>query len=127
MPPSDWRLHELTSLRELTLDVGCPDLVSFQELMLPTSLTSFSITELLNLETLSNGLQNLTSLEKLQIKHCPKIKFLPREELLAGLSVLIIRHCHMLEECREMEMGKRRGGGLTIAPDLQQGVCTNLI
>ncbi|KAA8515631.1 hypothetical protein F0562_018758 [Nyssa sinensis] len=73
-------------------------LSTFPEWLPPTSLTSFSIRGLLNLETLSSGLQNLNSLQKLQIENCPKIKFLPGEELLAGLSVLTIWNCPMLQE-----------------------------
>uniref|UniRef100_A0A5B6Z1K5 Putative disease resistance RPP13-like protein 1 n=2 Tax=Davidia involucrata TaxID=16924 RepID=A0A5B6Z1K5_DAVIN len=98
MPLSEWGLHQLTSLRELTLGGGCPDLVSFPECLLPTSLTSLSVQDLPNLETLSIGFQYLTSFKQLQIAYCPKIKFLPGEELLAGLSALNIWNCPVLKE-----------------------------
>ena len=46
----EWGLHRLTSLRLLEIRGGCLHLVSFQEMMLPASLTSLYIRNLPNLE-----------------------------------------------------------------------------
>ncbi|GKV12646.1 hypothetical protein SLEP1_g23769 [Rubroshorea leprosula] len=79
-PMSEWNLHSLASLKELII-VGAPDTASFpdEKCLLPTSLTSIVISRLNSLESLSTELQNLSSLEELEVSDCPKLRELPRE------------------------------------------------
>ncbi|PWA44587.1 NBS-LRR protein [Artemisia annua] len=60
--------------------------------MLPSSLTYLELWYFEKLETVSMGLQHLTSLQHLDIKDCPKMKDLP-EELFPSLLSLIIDGC----------------------------------
>ncbi|PWA85295.1 NBS-LRR resistance-like protein [Artemisia annua] len=60
--------------------------------MLPSSLTTLRLWEFEKLESVSKGLQHLTSLQHLEIGDCPKIQDLP-EELLPSLLSLTIRGC----------------------------------
>ncbi|PWA31105.1 NB-ARC domains-containing protein [Artemisia annua] len=57
--------------------------------MLPSSLTRLHLWGFKKLESVSKGLQHLTSLQHLSIHDCPKMKDLP-EELLPSLSSLEI-------------------------------------
>ncbi|PWA97416.1 NB-ARC domains-containing protein [Artemisia annua] len=61
--------------------------------MLPSSLTKLDLWGFEKLETVSKGLQHLTSLQHLHIDKCPKMKDLPEEELLPSLLSLEIRRC----------------------------------
>ncbi|KAJ9685157.1 hypothetical protein PVL29_017263 [Vitis rotundifolia] len=77
-----------------------PDATSFSDdphlILFPTTLTSLSLSEFQNLESLASlSLQTLTSLEELRIYSCPKLRsILPREGLLPDtLSQLLIRWC----------------------------------
>ncbi|PWA79874.1 NB-ARC domains-containing protein [Artemisia annua] len=65
--------------------------------MLPSSLTTIWLKYFEKLETVSKGLQHLTSLQQLQIWDCPKIQDLP-EELLPSLLSLEIYGCTKLKE-----------------------------
>ncbi|PWA63550.1 NB-ARC domains-containing protein [Artemisia annua] len=60
--------------------------------MLPSSLTTLYLLEFKELESVSTGLQHLTSLQHLSIQNCPKMKDLP-EELLPSLLSLQIYGC----------------------------------
>ncbi|CAL5382694.1 unnamed protein product [Camellia sinensis] len=88
-PPSplEWGLHKLSSLTTLHLyGGGWPwgDTVSFPEegMFLPTSLINLTINRFPNLERLSyEEFQNLTSLERLNISHCPRLASFPKEGL----------------------------------------------
>ncbi|PWA46567.1 NB-ARC domains-containing protein [Artemisia annua] len=60
--------------------------------MLPSSLTHLHLKWFKKLETVSKGLQHLTSLQHLSIYDCPRIKDLP-EELLPSLLSFIIWQC----------------------------------
>lgn len=75
-PIHQWRLHKLLSLDVLTIG-GFPGLKYFsKEYPLPRSLTSLSIHRLPDLESVSEMLENLTSLEKLSIRECEKLRLL---------------------------------------------------
>ncbi|PWA45302.1 NB-ARC domains-containing protein [Artemisia annua] len=60
--------------------------------MLPSSLTKLLLHNFEQLESVSMGLQHLTSIQHLDIQFCPKIKDLP-EELLPSLLSLTISRC----------------------------------
>jgi hypothetical protein len=72
--------------------------------MLPSSLTDLYLGTFWELETVSVGLQHLTSLQHLLIIPCPKMKDLP-EELLPSLLSLQISSC--IDELKEKT--SRRG------------------
>ncbi|XP_022002757.1 putative disease resistance protein RGA4 [Helianthus annuus] len=98
-PISEWGdLNFPTSLVDLTL-YGEPHVRNFSQLshLFPSSLTSLDITGFDNLESLSTGLQHLTSLQHLAIFSCPKVNDLP-ETLLPSLLSLIIGKCPKLKE-----------------------------
>ncbi|PWA94655.1 NB-ARC domains-containing protein [Artemisia annua] len=59
--------------------------------MIPSSLTKLHLWDFKKLESVSMGLQHLTSLQRLDIWNCPKIQDLP-EELLPSLLTLVIYH-----------------------------------
>ncbi|PWA58363.1 NBS-LRR resistance-like protein [Artemisia annua] len=85
------------SLVDLTLWSGSAeedDVTSGSQLshMLPSSLTTLRLFNFEKLESLSNGLQHLTSLQHLNIQNCPKMKDLP-EELFPSLLSLTIWGC----------------------------------
>ncbi|GKG23520.1 NB-ARC domains-containing protein, partial [Tanacetum coccineum] len=60
--------------------------------MLPSSLTKLVLSSFGKLESVSMGLQHLTSLQQLEICNCPKIQDLP-ETLLPSLLTLTIHEC----------------------------------
>uniref|UniRef100_A0A251SXE0 Putative leucine-rich repeat domain, L domain-like protein n=1 Tax=Helianthus annuus TaxID=4232 RepID=A0A251SXE0_HELAN len=98
-PISEWGdLNFPPSLVELRLSDE-PDVRNFSQLshLFPSSLTTLSIWEFDNLESLSRGLQHLTSLKHLAIYSCPKVNDLP-ETLLPSLLSLRITECPKLKE-----------------------------
>ncbi|KAK8639822.1 hypothetical protein V6N13_138189 [Hibiscus sabdariffa] len=97
-PDSLWNLHTLISLQDFSI-AGGPEIVSFpdEKFLLPTTLVSIYIAKLQNLESLTKGLQNLPSLEELEVADCPKLRRLPGEGLPATLGRLCIRNCPLLE------------------------------
>ncbi|CBI40193.3 unnamed protein product, partial [Vitis vinifera] len=90
MPLYQWGLHGLTSLQTFVINNVAPFCDHDSLPLLPRTLTYLSISKFHNLESLSSmGLQNLTSLEILEIYSCPKLQtFLPKE----GLSIWIELH-----------------------------------
>ncbi|GKF96793.1 NB-ARC domains-containing protein, partial [Tanacetum coccineum] len=85
------------SLVDLTLVGGSAeedDVSSGSQLshMLPSSLTRLALWNFGKLESVSLGLQHLTSLQHLEIMNCPKIQDLP-ETLLPSLLTLSIWQC----------------------------------
>ncbi|XP_057446102.1 putative disease resistance RPP13-like protein 1 [Lotus japonicus] len=67
--------------------------------LLPPSIVSLELLELSSLETLDcKGLLHLTSLKKLVISDCPKLKNMEGEGLPASLTELRIYRCPLLEE-----------------------------
>ncbi|KAJ0851546.1 putative P-loop containing nucleoside triphosphate hydrolase, leucine-rich repeat domain superfamily [Helianthus annuus] len=98
-PISEWGNQNFPpSLVHLRLDDE-PDVRNFSQLshLFPSSLTSLEIHHFDNLESLSWGLQHLTSLQHLYINNCPKVNDLP-ETLLPSLLSLIIFDCPKLKE-----------------------------
>ncbi|CAH1412404.1 unnamed protein product [Lactuca virosa] len=87
-PISEWGPQNFpTSLVNLRLQAGpYDDMKKFDQLshLLPSSLTIFGIEGFEKLESVSTGLQHLTSLQRLFIENCPKTKDLP-ENLLPSL------------------------------------------
>ncbi|XVE74184.1 hypothetical protein DITRI_Ditri11bG0178600 [Diplodiscus trichospermus] len=97
-PLSEWNLHTLASLRELSIG-GAAGIFSFPEkCLLPPTLVSLYIVRLRNLQSLTMGLCNLTLLEELEIAECPKLQCLPKEGLPAKLGRLCIRECQLLKQ-----------------------------
>ncbi|RVW72204.1 putative disease resistance RPP13-like protein 1 [Vitis vinifera] len=96
--------HTLTSLFSLTIENVFPDMVSFpdEECLLPISLTSLRITEMESLAYLS--LQNLISLQYLDVTTCPNLGSLG--SMPATLEKLEIWQCPILEERYSKEKGE---------------------
>ncbi|XVF24475.1 hypothetical protein REPUB_Repub13aG0131300 [Reevesia pubescens] len=104
-----WGLHKLSSLKRLTIKGGYSNGVSFPHeekgMMLPSSLRKLAISDFPNVEILSSkGFQNLPSLECLCIVNFPKLKFLPRKDMLLSLLELYIHDCPLLKQrCKKYE------------------------
>ncbi|KAE8679834.1 Calcium-dependent lipid-binding (CaLB domain) plant phosphoribosyltransferase family protein [Hibiscus syriacus] len=97
-----WRLHKLTSLKDLSVGDFDRDMVSFPEdSSIPPNLVHLRVQSLPELKFLSEGLLDLVSLEALDVWNCPKLRYLPKNGLPITLGVLRIRNCPLLEkECR---------------------------
>ncbi|XVF18420.1 hypothetical protein REPUB_Repub11eG0019900 [Reevesia pubescens] len=110
-----WGLHRLTSLKNVSIDgEGCSDVVTFPQeeeeelgMMLPPSLTFILIKNFDNLKCLSSkGFQNLTSLQHLSLKNCPKLTSLPEKDMLFSLLRLEIWDCPLLKEGCKRDKGR---------------------
>ncbi|CBI35146.3 unnamed protein product, partial [Vitis vinifera] len=106
----EWGLQTLPSLRRLVIVGGTEGgLESFSEewLLLPSTLFSLDISDFPDLKSLDNlGLENLTSLERLVIWNCDKLKSFPKQGLPASLSVLEIYRCPLLKKRCQRDKGK---------------------
>ncbi|KAH9681532.1 putative disease resistance protein [Citrus sinensis] len=103
-PLVKWGFHKLTSLRKLYID-GCSDAVSFPDVgkgvILPTSLTSITISDFPKLKRLSSkGFQYLVSLEHLSVFSCPNFTSFPEAGFPSSLLSLEIQRCPLLEKCK---------------------------
>jgi hypothetical protein len=85
----EWGLHRLTSLQDLYIRGGCPNVESFPEKMLPASLTTLFISRFPNLKYMSS-LQSLTSLQELHIEECENLTSFPEDGLPPSLQQLHI-------------------------------------
>ncbi|PON63967.1 NB-ARC domain containing protein [Parasponia andersonii] len=106
---SSWNMQRFTSIRSLHINnISEGVLDSFpDEGLLPTSLTSLSISDIANLRTLNGkGFQQLNVLEELSISWCTKLECLPEEGLPSSLSHLWIYSCPLLKERCERENGE---------------------
>ncbi|KAJ0717264.1 putative leucine-rich repeat domain superfamily [Helianthus annuus] len=99
-PISEWGYQNFpASLDHLSL-FDEPDVRNFSQLspVFPSSLTRLEIREFDKLESLSTGLQHLTSLQHLTIWRCPKVNDLPETLLPSLLSLRIYGECPKLKE-----------------------------
>lgn len=101
----DGDLRRLSSLTKFTIMGGFEDLESFpNQCLLPSSLTSLSISSLPNLKSLyGKGLQQLSSLVKLHITRCSELQSLTGYVLqhLVCLKELQIHSCRRLQSLTE--------------------------
>jgi hypothetical protein len=88
----EWGLQKLSSIRLLCIGSKSEDVVYFPEPgFMPSCLTSLQICGFPNMISLDKkGLQHLTSLQKLWVEDCPKLKYMPKGVLPASLSNIFI-------------------------------------
>ncbi|RVW28364.1 putative disease resistance protein [Vitis vinifera] len=102
-PQADWGLQRLASLTKFEIGDGCQDVESFpEELLLPSTLTTLEIEDFPLKSLDGRGLQQLTSLTKLSIRHCPQLQFNLQEGFqLPSLMELEIENCPGLQSFGE--------------------------
>ncbi|KAJ0717402.1 putative P-loop containing nucleoside triphosphate hydrolase, leucine-rich repeat domain superfamily [Helianthus annuus] len=99
-PISEWGYQNFpASFVDLAL-YNAPDVRNFSQLshLFPSSLTRLWIHNFDELESVSTGLQHLTSLQHLRISYCPKVNDLPEALLPSLLSLRIQSNCPKLKE-----------------------------
>ncbi|KAG5552613.1 hypothetical protein RHGRI_010637 [Rhododendron griersonianum] len=97
LPP----LGQMPSLRILTIN-DCPEIESFPEGSLPSSLTDLSIDKCEKLKSLPEQMHTLLpSLKSLHLYDCPKIESFPEGGLPSSLTWLDIRNCKKLKSLPE--------------------------
>nr|POF27470.1 putative disease resistance rpp13-like protein 1 [Quercus suber] len=104
-PRKEWGLHEMVSLTCFEIEGGCNNVKFFpEEGLLPNTLTSLCISRLPNLKILDNVLQDLTSLETLEINDYEKPKSMPARGLPTTLTSLLITECLLPKgRCRKAQ------------------------
>eukprot|EP00261_Vitis_vinifera_P032029 XP_019073272.1 PREDICTED: putative disease resistance RPP13-like protein 1 [Vitis vinifera] len=87
VPLSEWGLHRLTSLSSLYISGVCPSLASLSDddCLLPSTLSKLFISKLDSLACLA--LKNLSSLERISIYRCPKLRSIGLPETLSRLEI----------------------------------------
>lgn len=102
-------LRRFNSLRELRLYGGSGDVVAFPpedtRMALPASLTFLWIDNFPNLLCLSS-IENLTSLQSLRLRNCPKLEYFPENGLPTSLLRLQIIACPLIKERCKKEKGQ---------------------
>ncbi|GMN62303.1 hypothetical protein TIFTF001_031389 [Ficus carica] len=102
-----WDLQRLSSLQSLELSLSLQTVNEIEgavdsfpeEGLLPSTLTSLSISSFQTLKTLNGkSFHNLTSLQELQICFCEELQCLPEEGLPLSLARLVIFGSPMLEQ-----------------------------
>ncbi|XP_062016869.1 putative disease resistance protein At3g14460 [Rosa rugosa] len=104
-----WGLQRLVSLEYLLVNFGdCEEVCSFpEEGLLPTTLTSLSISTLSGVKTMEGkGFRELASLQSLAIRRCPELQCLPDEGLPPSLSLLEIFYCPLLKQRYQRDKGE---------------------
>ncbi|KAJ0860871.1 putative leucine-rich repeat domain superfamily [Helianthus annuus] len=100
-PMSEWGPQNFpSSFVDLTL-FDEPDVRNFRQLshLFPSSLTHLRISGFEKLESLSMGLQHLTSLQHITIWNCPKMKHLPKQLLPSLLSLFTVNCPKVRKRC----------------------------
>ncbi|CAI0386792.1 unnamed protein product [Linum tenue] len=104
----NWKLQSLPALLHLYIgsDIAMESF-PHDEAMLPPTLTSLEISDLQNLKSLDTRcFRHLTSLERLKIKNCPELEFIPNEKLPSSLRLLSIIMCPLLRLRCQQEKGE---------------------
>uniref|UniRef100_A0A2P2LYQ2 Disease resistance protein RGA2 n=2 Tax=Rhizophora mucronata TaxID=61149 RepID=A0A2P2LYQ2_RHIMU len=102
-----WNLRVLACLSCFKIGVN-KDVEFFpEETLLPSSLTSLTISNLQNLKYLDcRGFHHLTSVRELTIIHCPKLQCMPEDGLPSSLFSLIVYNCPLLEKRCQQDKGE---------------------
>jgi hypothetical protein len=102
-----WGLQKLQSLM---VNYTNEDVKSFPEPgLLPFCLTELCIAGFPNMKSLDKkGLQDLTSLQQLWVRDCPKLEYIPKEGLPTSLSIIRIFVCPLLRKRWQSKKGKER-------------------
>jgi len=102
-----WGLQKLQSLG---VSYTNEDVESFPEPgLLPSCLTGLNISGFPNLKSLDKkGLQDLTSLQQLWVRNCPKLEYIPKEGLPTSLSIIKIIKCPLLRKQWQSKKEKER-------------------
>jgi hypothetical protein len=103
-----WGLQNLLSVRTFNIRGKYEDMESFSKVgLLAANLTYLRIECFPNLKSLDKeGLQHITSLQRLLILNCPELKCMPEDGLPASLSTLRIYECSLLKKEWQTKKGK---------------------
>ncbi|MFS7925223.1 putative leucine-rich repeat domain superfamily [Helianthus anomalus] len=100
-PISEWGPQKFPSSFFDLILCDEPNVRNFRQLshLFPSSLTHLWIENFDKLESLSMGLQHLTSLQHLTIQYCPKLKNLPKQLMPSLLSLTICECPDLRKRC----------------------------